>query len=167
MINFFPDEHKSHSSKKRFGICDTPPPPSLKAYIDEANGQDWIAVVDNYYQDEITFIPIDNCIEILRADSKMDNRCDGLLYYGKTVIFVELKTSGARNKNWIDHGQEQLRVTIGHFENSFEAEDFDVKKAYIANNAKPLFRSSMVGRMDNFFLDTGYVLRIENRINID
>lgn len=167
MIDFFPEEHKAFSSKKRFGICDTPPPPSLKAYIDEANGQNWVAVVENFYQDKITFIPIDNCIETRRPDSTMDNRCDGFLYYDKTIVFVELKTSGSKNKYWVSHGEQQLRTTIQHFEGTFEAEDFVVKKAYIANNAKPLFRSGMVGRMDSFFYDTGYVLRIENRINID
>lgn len=167
MIDFFPEEYKSSSSRLHFGICDTPPPPHQKAYIDEAHGQNWIAVVDNHYRDEITFIPIDNCIEIRRSDSVMDNRCDGFLYYDRTIIFVELKNAASRSKTWIAHGEEQLRVTIGHFENSFEAADFDIKKAYIANSAKPQFRSTMFARMDNFFLDTGYVLRIENRINID
>ncbi len=57
MIDFFPEEHKQTSDKRRFGICDTPPPPAIEAYIDEANGQNWIAVVDNFYQDSITFIP--------------------------------------------------------------------------------------------------------------
>ena len=167
MINFFPEEHKDFSSKKRFGICDETPPPNKKAYIDESNGQNWIAVIENFYQDNITFIPVDNCIEIRRADKTMDNRCDGFLYYDKTIIFVELKKSASKSKYWIDDGENQLRVTIGHFESCDEAVNFDVKKAYIANNAKPLFRRSMTDRMDNFFQDTGYVLRIESRINID
>lgn len=165
MINFFPEEYKIISSKKRFGICDETPPPH--AYIDEANGQHWVAVVENFFQDKITFIPVDHCIEIRRSNNEMDNRCDGFLYYNKTIIFVELKTSGSKNKYWIVDGENQLRVTISHFENSIEAENFNVKKAYIANNSKPSFRSAMTLRMDNFFQDTGYVLRIENRIHID
>ena len=165
MINFFPEEHKTTSSKKRFGICDETPPPH--AYIDEGNGRYWVAVVENFYQDEITFIPIDHCIEIRRPNNDMDNRCDGFLYYDRTIIFVELKTSGSKSKYWIDDGENQLRVTISHFEKGFEAKDFEIKKAYIANNSKPLFRSNMAVRMDNFFQDTGYVLRIENRIRID
>lgn len=167
MINFFPDEHKAISSQKRFGICDETPPPSKKAYIDEANGQNWIAVVDNFYQERVVFVPIDNCIEIRRPDNSMDNRCDCLLSYDKTIIFVELKTSGSKSKYWISDGENQLRVTIKHFEESADAERFDVKKAYIANSAKPLFRRGMTDRMDNFFHDTGYVLRIENRIVVE
>lgn len=165
MINFFPEEDKTTSSKKRFGICDETPPPY--AYIDEANGQYWVAVVENFYQDEISFIPVDHNLEIRRPNNKMDNRCDGFLYYDKTIIFVELKTSTSKNKYWIDDAEKQLRVTISHFEKCDEADDYEVKKAYIANNAKPKFRKFMTDRMDNFFYDTGYVLRVENRIYID
>lgn len=166
MIDFFPEEHKTVSSKKRFGICDETPPPNKKAYIDEANGQNWIAIVENFYEDEISFIPVDNCIDLRRPDNKQDNRCDGLIYYNKTIIFVELKTSVSKSRYWIDDGEKQLRVTIGHFEKCFEAKGFEVKKAYISNRAKPQFRRSMAERMENFFYDTGYVLRIENRINL-
>ena len=41
------------------------------------------------------------------------------------------------------------------------------KKAYIANSEKPKFRESQKRRMDEFLTDTGYVLRIENRIILD
>lgn len=166
MIDFFPEEHKQISDKKRFGICDTPPPPANKAYIDEANGQNWIAVVDNLYQDSVSFIPVDNCIEIKRPDGTMDNRCDGFLYYDATVIFVELKQRNDKGSKWIKEADNQLRVTIGHFEKVSQAKDFSIKKAYIANSDSPRFRASQAIRMDNFLTDTGYSLRIENRIQI-
>ncbi|MDR1882517.1 MAG: hypothetical protein LBR26_07010 [Prevotella sp.] len=167
MINFFPEEHKQVSKKKRFGICDTPPPPAQKAYIDEANGQNWIAVVENFYQDSVTFTPVDHCIEIKRPDETMDNRCDGFLYYDTTVIFVELKQRNEVGSKWIKEGDNQLRVTIRHFENTPQAKGFKIKKACISNSAKPLFRFFQAERMDRFFSDTGYTLRIENRIHID
>ena len=167
MIDFFPEEHKQTSDKQCFGICDTPPPPACKAYIDEANGENWIAVVDNFYRDSITFIPIDNCIEIKRPDGTMDNRCDGFLYYKVTIIFVELKQRDQKGNRWVKDADNQLRVTIGHFEKSPQAQDFSVKKAYISNNHRPRFRSSQAIRMNQFFIDTGYRLRIENRIHID
>jgi hypothetical protein len=165
MTYFFPEKYKKVSKKKRFGICDTPPPPAQRAYIDEANGQNWIAVVDNFYQDTITFIPIDHCIETIRPDGLMDNCCDGLLYYDTTIIFVELKQrSGSK---WIKEGDNQLRATIRHFECTPQAMDFETKKAYISNSSKPLFRFFQAERMDRFLSDTGYTLRIENRIHID
>jgi hypothetical protein len=166
MINFFPEEHKQVSKKKRFGICDTSPPPQ-KAYIDETNGRNWIAVVENVYQDAVTFIPVDHCIEIKRPDGVTDCRCDGFLYYDTTIIFVELKQRNGSGSKWIKEGDHQLRVTIRHFENTSQAKDFKIKKAYISNSAKPFFRSFQAERMDRFLSDTGYSLRIENRIHID
>ncbi|MDR2913229.1 MAG: hypothetical protein LBV74_00075 [Tannerella sp.] len=166
MIDFFPKKYKQVSNKKRFGICDTPPPPANKAYIDDANGQSWIAVVDNFYQDLIVFIPVDNCIEIRRSDGTMDNRCDGFLYYDDTVIFVELKQRNEKGGKWIKEADNQLRVTIGHFEKEPQAKEFSVKKAYIANSDRPRFRTSQAIRMDNFLTETGYSLRIESRIQI-
>lgn len=166
MINFFPDEHKEISRKKFFGICDTPPPPHKKAYIDESNKQDWIATVENPDSTAVTFIPIDHCIDIRRSDGTMDNRCDGLLYYDKTIIFVELKQSEQERTTWISKGEKQLRATIIHFEKTPEAKIFTEKKAYVANNLKPFFRTSQTQRMDKFLSDTGYVLRIESEIKL-
>lgn len=59
MIDFFPKEHISCSSKKRFGVCDVPAAEE-KAYIAEREGENWIAVVDNYYQSKVNFVPIDH-----------------------------------------------------------------------------------------------------------
>jgi hypothetical protein len=167
MSEFFLEEYIQQSCKKRFGVCDTPPPPSEKAYIDEDNGKDWIAVVENHDKKSISFVPIDNCIELRRPDNTMDNRCDGLLYYDTTIIFVELKNATSKGNDWIVHADKQLRATIGHFEISSHDKSIERKRAYIANSAKPRFRSSQAERMERFLSDTGYVLRIENRIVVD
>ncbi len=52
MIDFFPKEHIACSSKKRFGVCDVPAAEE-KAYIAEREGENRIAVVDNYYQSKV------------------------------------------------------------------------------------------------------------------
>lgn len=165
MINFFPTEYIISSSKRRFGVCD-PPASEEKAYIAEGEGENWIAVVDNYYESKIKFVPVDHCINLRKPDGKMDNRCDGCLFYEKTVIFVELKDRNCKGNQWIKDAELQLRSTIRHFENEKQSEGFIVKKAYIANNAKPRFRSAQNTRMENFFAETNYVLRIENTIEI-
>jgi hypothetical protein len=168
MIDFFNPSYQTRSEKKRFGICDTPPPPSKPAYMDEGQkGQDWIAIVENQYQTVITFTPIDNRIEIRKSDGTMDSRCDGLLFYDSVIIFVELKQSNVKGNAWIKKGEEQLRATIGYFEQTPEAENYKYKRAYIANSEKPRFRKSQTSRMDKFLVDTGYILRIENRIIIN
>ncbi|PZV77551.1 hypothetical protein CLV31_12019 [Algoriphagus aquaeductus] len=162
--NFSELSCQTYSSAKLFGICDDPPPASIPAYIDEKNGAKWIAVVVNDDKFEVTFTAIDNCIVIKRADGKLAKRCDGVLTYDSTIIFVELKQRGALGNEWVKDAEKQLKVTIGYFEFEDEAENYEQKKAYIANSERPKFKVSQLKRMEQFFNETGYVLRIENRI---
>lgn len=163
-INFFEQQCKQVSRNKLFGLCDDPPPPNKPAYINENDGRKWIAVVNNEKKLEIKFVAIDNCITITKSNGKLESRCDGLLIYNSTVIFVELKQR--TDKKWVQEGEKQLRKTILHFEKTDESKDLNIKKAYIANSKSPKFKTSQIQRMDKFFEDTGYVLRIENRIII-
>lgn len=165
MIDFFPPEHITSSNKRRFGICDRPI--ADRAYIAEKQGKDWIATVDNFYQIEVGFVPIDHCVELRKADGQMDNRCDGCLFYESTIIFVELKQRREKGARWIKDGEQQLRSTIAHFERQEVAKNFSVKKAYIANSERPFFRTGQAERMDRFFSETNYILKIENRIEIE
>ena len=164
-VNFFELQCKQISRAKLFGLCDNPPPPSKPAYIDENNDKCWIAVVSNEKNLEVIFIAIDNCINIRKSSGKTESRCDGLLTYNSTIIFVELKQR--TDKKWIKEGDGQLRKTIEYFERTDESQEFNVKKAYIANSKNPKFKTSQTKRMNKFFEDTGYVLRIENRITIE
>lgn len=152
------------SKEKLFGLCDDPAPANNPAYIDETNGAKWIAVVENEEKFSVTFTAIDHCIETLRADGSMDKRCDGVLTYGTTVIFVELKERGGKGNGWVLDAEKQLKSSISYFDSSFDAEGINTKKAYIANKEHPKFKDSQTRRMDQFFTETGYVLRIVNRI---
>lgn len=165
-IDFTESLCQTTSKKKMFGLCDNPPPAKDPAYIDENDGSKWISVVLNDELKDVIFTAIDNCIEIKRADGLDSQRCDGVLTFEDTVIFVELKDRLSKGKTWITDAECQLRETISFFEKEDISEDFQVKKAYIANKALPKFRSSQAARMDKFFDETGYVLRIENRIQL-
>lgn len=164
MTSFFRKEYISVSNKEKFGLCDEPAPSERPAYLSEETSNDWIAVVHNSKQNPISFTPIDHCIELLKDDGRMDNRCDCSLFHNSTIIFVELKQRKTKGNEWIKQGEKQLRSTIKHFEREAEAQHFIYKKAYIANSCRPLFRKSQVERMQRFFDDTGYSLRIENDI---
>ncbi len=166
-INFFEAKCQCKSRSKLFGLCDDPPPQNNPAYINESDGSKWIAVVVNEEKYEVTFTAIDNCVELKREDGKMDKRCDGVLTYDTKVIFVELKVRGAIGNTWVLDAEKQLRTTIGYFEKTQNAEDFTKKKAYIANSEHPKFKQSQARRMDQFYTETKYVLRIENRIILD
>ena len=165
-IDFNLAKCQTHSDKKKFGLCDDPSPTKNPAYIDEAHGSKWIAVVENEDKYEATFTAIDNCVETKRDDGTMDKRCDGMLTYNSTVIFVELKERGALGSAWVKDVEKQLRTTISYFEDTEESEDYTGKQAYIANREHPKFKESQARRMDQFLTDTGYVLRIVNRITL-
>ncbi|WP_017294286.1 hypothetical protein [Geminocystis herdmanii] len=166
-INFFDERCQSKTSKLKFGICDDSSLPQAPAYIDSdiANEQTkWIAIVENINAIEITFTAIDNCIEIRKANGKMDNRCDGMLTYQNNIIFVELKERDYQNKVWIDKGDKQLRTTISNFVTNHNLADYKSKKAYIANRKKPYFQYSHKQQMQKFKNDTGFLLVIEQKI---
>ncbi|GAB6012440.1 hypothetical protein [Viscerimonas tarda] len=163
-LNFFDSKYRYISTSRHFGLCDDGPPLHKPAYLDEnhKNGKKWIAVVENNQQFEVKFIALDNSIILRKPDGKKDRCSDGLLTYSSTIIFVELTTG--TNKNWKNDKDEQLRITIKHFETTKEANLYKTKMAYIANSNSRIFRPSYQIKMDNFLKDTGYDLRIENRI---
>jgi hypothetical protein len=162
-FSFFDSPKQYISYKKTFGLCDKEPPPHLPAYLDESNGKDWIAVVDNFYQSAIKFVALDNCIKLLKTE-KQDKCCDGMLSYNSTVIFVELTTR--TDSKWRKDKYEQLCVTIKHFEDTKDSDKYKIKRAYIVNNSHPKFKTSYEIQTNRFWKDTGYVLRIQNRIEI-
>lgn len=168
-IVFLNSQCQSVSNNKRFGLCDEQDNKE-PAYLDERNGDKWIAVVENEELKEVHFIAIDNCIDIWRDKEKkeMDNRCDGMLWYETSIIFVELKDRvSKKDKNaWVEDGEKQLKCTIEYFEKTEQSNNFREKRAYIANKAHPIFKESQLQRMKSFKQETGYTLRIENRIKI-
>ena len=168
-IDFLNNQCQSVSNKKLFGLCDEQDNKE-PAYLDEQNDDKWIAVVENEQLKKIHFIAIDNCIDIWRDEKKkeMDKRCDGMLWYETSIIFVELKDrESKKDKNaWVKDGEKQLKRTIEYFEKTEQSNRFTEKRAYIANKAHPKFKESQLQRMKNFKEETGYTLRIENRIKI-
>ena len=168
-IDFFNSQCQFVSNKKRFGLCDEQDNKN-PAYLDERNEDKWIAVVENEELKEVHFIAIDYCIDIWRDKEKkeMDNRSDGMLWYETSIVFVELKDRvSKKNTNaWVKDGEKQLKRTIEYFEKTEQSNRFTEKRAYIANKAHPTFKESQLQRMKNFKQETGYTLRIENRIKI-
>jgi hypothetical protein len=96
----------------------------------------------------------------------MKQRCDGMLSYNTTVIFVELKDRDAQGNAWVEDAIPQLKSTIKSFEDTNMAHNFKKKLAYVANKQHPKFKSTQQRRMDAFYDETNYVLRIQARINL-
>jgi hypothetical protein len=96
----------------------------------------------------------------------MEKRCDGMLIYKSTVIFVELKQRGTKGNAWVEDAEPQLKNSIKRFEQTELSENYIQKKAYISNSEHPKFKASQIERMERFYNDTGYILRIEARIKL-
>lgn len=169
-INFFKEECKQISNKSVFGICDDVSDDgdtSQPAYLDEKNGENWIAVINNHFNDQINFYAIDNCIIFpVRDDGKSLKRCDGFLSCNDTIAFIELKSRNEQGSNWIKDAEKQLRNTIYYFEKEIISKNFLHKRAYAVNNLRPQSRIGQAERMERFKEETGYLLFIKARIDI-
>lgn len=112
-----------------------------------------------------TFYPIDNCIEILRPDGKMDNRCDGMLNYDEDLLFVELKDRISTH-GWIKEGLNQLKVTIQNFKKYHDTAAYDHIKAQLCNKQRPAAVVSCNNEISKFKNETGYIVRVDRNITI-
>lgn len=168
LINFFEGVCKTDSNKTKFGICDDPPlppVPNAPAYIDEPNSHKWIGVVNNPTEKKVDFYAIDNCIIILKADGvNNESRCDGLLHFDKSIIFVELKMRGAGG--WLSKARSQLTITIDKFKENNNLSDFDQIEAYACNGLRPYANQGNNSELQKFKDDTGLIMHAQQEINI-
>jgi len=169
-VNFFKENCKHSSMKPVFGICDNVADhgdTSQPAYLDENNGENWIATVDNHYRESICFYAVDNCVTFpVREDGTSLKRCDGFLSCNDTIAFLELKSRNEYGAKWIKDAEEQLRSAIHYFEKEPVSLKFQNKRAYAVNNMRPQSRLGQAERMERFLEETGYLLFIKARIDI-
>lgn len=163
-INFFDPLCQTIINASVFGICDDSPPPSKPAYVDITNHSKWIATVKNANQRELIFVAIDNCIEIFRTDGSMDSRCDAMVTFQDTIIFVELKDR--QSSGWLAKGESQLKNMIALFTANYDISTYKSKTAYVSNKSKPDFQSGQMTRIQKFKDDTGFILKISTVITL-
>lgn len=168
MIYFFQEGCLSSSSNRRFGLCDDLSPATNPAYIDEANGENWIATVVNDYEEQVDFYAIDNCVVVTpKGNGTASKRCDGVLVLNDIIAFVELKSRIHKGADWVDEAYIQLRDTILKYENEGVIRSFSKKRGYIANGMKPRARRGQGERIERFSDETsGYVLYVQATINL-
>ena len=116
-----------------FGVCDDQD--GLKAYVDTANSEQWVATVVNKAQAQVTFTAIDKCV-IQDADEPGRKRCDAMLTTDKLLYLLELKDKRSGSKA---HAIEQLESTID-FLRQHHADKvalYTHKKAFACNRRHP------------------------------
>lgn len=147
-------------SESVFGIYD--PQDGGPACVDYSNRGLWIAEVENRRGISLNFTAVDNCVEILREDGQMENRCDGILTGGGYLIFIELKD---QRGEWIQHAVEkQLKTTIEYFKSNYDITLYKKRYAYACNRRHPRFQYSHMSMMEEFRRETDVRLCIVNKI---
>lgn len=160
-INFYEARCQSATNATLFGLCDNED--TTPAKIEHTHKDKWNATVINPTQKRITHTAIDNCIEILRANGEMDNRCDSLLTYTENIIFIELKNKGA---DWKIDGVNQVEVTINNFIDNHNLSEIKHKRAFVANRRHPNFHAIENEQTTRFWEKYRVRLNIASEINI-
>ena len=101
--DFFKKTCQEKTKEKQFGLIDLQDGTAASINIDRQAKAEWIAIVNNDNQAEITFTAIDNCIPIYRPNGDLESRCDRMLTHANNIDFVELK---AVRQGWIEGGIE-------------------------------------------------------------
>ncbi|MFA6401655.1 MAG: hypothetical protein WCX31_08525 [Salinivirgaceae bacterium] len=164
-INFFDIVCKTESKNNNFGLCDDTPPPEKHAYIDEKNPSNWIGKVKNSKNKQANFYAIDNCVTILKADGvSKESRCDGMLHFDNSILFVELKMRGS--SGWLVKARKQLTITLNKFKLNNNIYDFEKIEAYACNGLKPLANQGNNIELQKFKDDTGLIMYAQQDIVI-
>lgn len=162
-VNFIDPQYEQISNSRIFGICDDQN--KTPAYIDERDSSKWVADVVNEGLKTVSFYPIDYCVDTLREDGKMDNRCDGLLTYENIFIFVELKD---RNKHkWVQEGFLQLETSIRNFRTAHkDLSAQSIIRAQLCNKQRPRAVISCSIEREKFKERVGCIVNVDRTINI-
>jgi len=156
-IDFFAAKCITQTKERVFGIHDIPP--AVLVFQDEDL---WIAWVDNETGMDVTFTAIDKCLDI--ADNEGE-RCEGMITYADTIIFVELKDrDGGR---WAGKSRDQLINSIKLFKRDANIDSFRKMYGHIANKQRPYFHAGGMRFFEEFEEKTGFILRVSDVIKIE
>ena len=137
LTDFFKKSCQTITNQQVFGLCDDEDLLDIKtpAYLDFENTDNWLAKVTNTSPPKnITFTAIDHCVFIY--DKLIDNpkKCDVMLTFDDSIIFIELKNK-FKNPAQI----AQLENTIELFCKNNSINNYSKKQAYLANKKKTVF----------------------------
>ncbi|HEY0175188.1 MAG TPA: hypothetical protein VGC08_02350 [Pedobacter sp.] len=148
-------------NEKLFGLCDDQN--GTKAYSDHLNSNNWIAKVINEDQVDVTFTPIDLCMNILKAHTNdQESTCDGMLTSENCLYLVELKEQGTGG--WLPKATDQLESTIKLLTKNHDLSGFRFKKAFPCNKRHPNFK--VIDHAENLRFFRNYGFRIDAQLEV-
>lgn len=162
-IDFFEEKNRQTTNEKEFGLCDDGNEKTAYIDVDLSNKNlKWCGIVKNDGEKEISFYPVDNCVDIIKEDGKMASRCDGILRYeNANLIFTEIKDRKANSDSWRNKGAEQIVTTLKYFFENYEKDAFKIE-AWICN--RQITFQSYLGKIKSFAKKTKEIFGFENGI---
>jgi hypothetical protein len=157
-INFFQLTCQSLTNETVFGIIDNPP-----ATLSFENSNSWNVWVDNEKEKNIIHTAIDDCLNIPDTEGE---RCESMITYENTIIFIELKDrDGGR---WAGKARNQLINTIKLFKRDSNLKGYTKLYGHIANKQRPHFKSGGKKFSQEFEDATeGFILRVSEILKIE
>lgn len=156
-INFFQTNCQSSTRVTVFGIYDIPP-----ATLSFNHPEEWHVWIDNDGAKLISHTAVDFCLDIPRAEGE---RCESMLTYDDTLMFIELKDSdGGR---WAGKARDQLINTIRLFKRDAGIAGYRRLYGHIANKQRPNFKAGGMRFSQEFEDETGFILRVSDVIKIE
>lgn len=157
-IDFFKAECQISTRETKFGLYDAED--NSPAILKLTNEPSWNATVLNNGRKTIIFTAIDNCIDVLKENGKMDRRCDCMIAYDNALLLVELKN---KRGTWQAEGLSQIENIAKKMVEEIPEYYFSFKKrkAIVANrkNQFPSFQEINVEQRQYF--SSKYKMRIQ------
>lgn len=162
-INFFKTKCDSEqTSYELFGIHDEIGN-DIPAYLVYNEDKSWMLTIQNVANKIIDFHPIDNCLKILKPETKdKESLCDGFFTFENSICFIELAES--KHKSPADC-INQLKSTLKQFKNHHPVNGY-IKKLAIVSNIRKISSTISAERQENFKLETGFNLLIKTKLEI-
>lgn len=157
-IDFFKSVCQKTTSEKKFGLYDADDKTPAKIKLTDEST--WNATILNNDCKMVRYAAIDNCIDVYRENGEMDSRCDCMLTYNSTLLFIELKN---KRGSWQAEGLSQIenivKIMIDEIPNHYYS--FKKRKAIVANrkNQFPAFHYSNAEQRQYF--RSRYKMRIQ------
>ena len=157
-VDFFKAVCQKTTSEKKFGLYDAED--KTPAKIELTDESTWNATILNTDGKTVNFTAIDNCVDVYRENGEMDSRCDCMLTYNSTLLFIELKN---KRDSWQAEGLSQIeniaKIMIAEIPDHYYS--FKKRKAIVANrkNQFPAFHISNAEQRQYF--SSIYKMRIQ------
>ncbi len=157
-VEFLKADCQTTTNERKFGLYDAEDKTPIKVHLTDEDK--WNATVLNSESKNVLVTAIDNCIDIIRPNGEMDNRCDCMLTYDTTILFIELKN---KRDSWQSEGLAQIENVVNvMIEESPEFYNaFTKRKAIVANRKHqfPSFHQSNIEHRQHF--SSKYKMRIQ------